>query len=281
MNDRKVNLEVFRTVEYFQQNNGVSFDDYERYRRFLTRKLQRVRKNKQIKFTTKMGGKNKVTKLRDVLEETRKDEKLKITPLHLHLYLLQSERAWSFAMQLKQDIQNDGVSNGVRRRHLVSRLKKSSFWAKKLVEVCKLVGNENSIKESEAYEAVMTGTYLVETADLVQAFEYFSRATKLFVDLIAAKPKQAELLNRRKLNAEFLLLYTKRYVETEPSVAAVGVAEIGLKLNFLDLDSNREEEEEGPVQQQQQQQQQESPLPSTKAREKGWFSSWFQQQQQH
>lgn len=53
---------------------------------------------------------------------------------YLHLYVYESERAWSFAMELKQESANSMDTR--QRHHVVKRLKKASQYAQQLYTLC-------------------------------------------------------------------------------------------------------------------------------------------------
>lgn len=50
----------------------------------------------------------------------------------IHVPLMMAERAWSFAMQLRQEANTEPR----KKFHLVNRLKKACFYALKLQELC-------------------------------------------------------------------------------------------------------------------------------------------------
>lgn len=60
---------------------------------------------------------------------------------HLYLLLYNAERAWGYAMQLKEDDNLDKAENGDDANtrikfHLTGRLRKASEWSQRLVAVC-------------------------------------------------------------------------------------------------------------------------------------------------
>jgi len=122
---------VLETIKAAQEKNGLRHHDYLRYRQYCTRKLRRLRSGKQIKLTQGRGRRyvqKNVTP--DIVTEER----------HLHLPLFNAERAWSYAMQLKQD---DQVEDNPRLRfHLMKRLRRATTWAAQLRDLCRECADE-------------------------------------------------------------------------------------------------------------------------------------------
>lgn len=60
---------------------------------------------------------------------------------HLYLPLYNAERAWSYAMQLKEDDNLEKAENGDEANtrikfHLTARLRKAADWSERLVTIC-------------------------------------------------------------------------------------------------------------------------------------------------
>lgn len=84
-------LPVLETVKAAQLQNGLRHRDFQRYRQYCSRRLQRVRKS--VKFTH---GKGKTYIGKKVDAETATEARFLYIPLY------NAERAWSYAMQLKE-----------------------------------------------------------------------------------------------------------------------------------------------------------------------------------
>lgn len=55
-------------------------------------------------------------------------------PRYLHLFIYESERAWAFAMELKQESANSMDTR--QRHHLVKRLKRAAKHSQALYDIC-------------------------------------------------------------------------------------------------------------------------------------------------
>lgn len=112
-------------IKEAQQQHGLRHGDYQRYRGYCTRRIRRLRK--ALKFPQ---GDKRHFKRRDItigqLTGKRADERF------IHIPLISAERAWAYAMQLKQE------SNTEQRKrfHLVSKLRKACSYALQLQELC-------------------------------------------------------------------------------------------------------------------------------------------------
>merc|ERR1719515_552957 len=89
----KASLGLHAALREARQRNGLKHADYGRYRQYSTRRPRRLRK--ALKFSN---GKGKY-----VGRELTPDLPTAEEPRFLLLPLLQSERAWGHAMQIKQD----------------------------------------------------------------------------------------------------------------------------------------------------------------------------------
>ena len=94
---------VLETVKAAQLQNGLRHRDFQRYRQYCARRLRRIRKS--VKF---MHGKGKQFINKKVNAETATENRL------LYLPLYNAERAWGYAMQLKED---DNLAPCVSCRH--------------------------------------------------------------------------------------------------------------------------------------------------------------------
>ncbi|XP_037293613.1 signal recognition particle subunit SRP68 isoform X2 [Manduca sexta] len=118
-------LEIFRITKDSQQQHGLRHADYQRYRGYCSRRLRRLRKVLKIPQ-----GDRRHYRRRDVttthLTGTNAENRL------LYIPLLQAERAWAHAMQLRQEANTEPR----KKFHLVSRLKKAYSHAQMLLQLC-------------------------------------------------------------------------------------------------------------------------------------------------
>ena len=120
-------VQVLRLIKDAQAQHGLRHGDYQRYRGYCTRRIERLRK-----FLKLPQGEKRHYKKRDVLvsfiEGQGADRR------YLHIPLMLAERAWAYAMQLRQE------SNTEPRKkfHLISKLRKASGYALQLQELCQV-----------------------------------------------------------------------------------------------------------------------------------------------
>lgn len=116
---------VLRLIRDWQQQHGIRFGDYQRYRGYCTRRLGRLRKVLKLPQADK-----RHFKKRDVTTGHLTGPKADIR--YLHVPLMMAERAWAFAMALRQESNTEPR----KRFHLINKLRKSCFYALQLQELC-------------------------------------------------------------------------------------------------------------------------------------------------
>ena len=162
-------LHIHATVAQLQQLNGLRHSDFEQYRRYTTRRLRRIRK--ALPNFNHGRGRNFVP--REVTEEDVKgDFNCLLIPL------LNAERAWSYAMQLKQAIARGGGHAAVTN-HLLRRLSKAVKWSGLLESLCAACADERTGLEANAYAAWMAGNLHLEREAWAQALDRFTTAHQI------------------------------------------------------------------------------------------------------
>ena len=141
-------------MKSWQLQNGMRQSDYQRYRRLCSVKIQRIRKrigflNKRGKFYQKMS-----FSVSNVIDAES-----------LFYPLLNAERAWAYANELKEEMNE--TRNLRIRYHLVSRMKKACSWAETLMNLCHQLADDRTALESDAYYYFMKGNERMELADWV------------------------------------------------------------------------------------------------------------------
>ncbi|EDV27923.1 uncharacterized protein TRIADDRAFT_52953 [Trichoplax adhaerens] len=141
----KVPLEVLLVIKNAQNQHGLRHGDYQRYRKKA--------------ITTEIASK-------DVR--------------YLYLPLMCAERAWSYAMELKQ-LSNTEIR---KRFHLIRRMKKAVYYAKMLHELSDDEGYDARTKlEAQAYYSWMAANLNFELQLWDKSYELFSRAKKIYEEL--------------------------------------------------------------------------------------------------
>ncbi|OWZ05241.1 Signal recognition particle, partial [Phytophthora megakarya] len=186
-----LSVPILETVKAAQLQNGLRHRDFQRYRQYCTRRLRRIRKS--VKFTH---GKGKQFVNKKVDAETATENRL------LYLPLYNAERAWGYAMQLKEDDNLDKSENGDDANsrikfHLNGRLRKAAEWSQKLAEICATRADARTSLEAEAYAAYMAGNLAFHREEHVAALEKFNTARRIYADLSqVGTSSQKELFSR-------------------------------------------------------------------------------------
>ena len=147
-----------------------------------------------------------------------KDEKF------LYLPLIQAERAWGYAMQLKQE------SNTEPRKkfHLISRLRKAVSHALHLEYICQSPLCDARTKlEAQAYAAWTQGSLFFELQDWKQASEKLLLSQTIYEKLASA------------LNEEEQVLYKQRVEELNPNLryCAYNIGDSSAQQDLLNMRS--------------------------------------------
>ncbi|XP_063708328.1 signal recognition particle subunit SRP68 [Culicoides brevitarsis] len=183
-------IEVLCMIKKSQQQHGLRHGDYQRYRGYCSRRVKRLRKTLHLPQ-----GDRRHYKKKDVtvahLEGKGADERF------VHIPLILAERAWAYAMQLRQE------SNTEPRKkfHLVSKLKKAVVYAHQLQDLCNTDAFDARSKlECEAYVAWMEGSLKFELGAWREAAENLKKAQLVYQNLIQALPEEEQIIYKAKVD---------------------------------------------------------------------------------
>ncbi|CAK1547076.1 unnamed protein product [Leptosia nina] len=185
-----LSLEIFRIIKDAQQQHGLRHGDYQRYRGYCSRRIRRLRKVLKIPQ-----GDRRHYRRRDItsshLTSANSENRLLCVPL------LQAERAWAHAMQLRQEANTEPR----KKFHLISRLKKACSHAHILLQLCEESGvcDARTQLEAGAYAAWLSGALLVELQQWRPAAESLKRAQIVLEKLCAALPEDERLVYKQKV----------------------------------------------------------------------------------
>ncbi|EGD75011.1 hypothetical protein PTSG_07235 [Salpingoeca rosetta] len=169
-----------------QRQHGLRHGDFQRYRKFCTRRMHRVRKN--LKFTQ---GKRKFVQTRVGLKQVQKAVNF------LEIPVLSAERAWAYFREDKQ------LSKQETRKlhHAGRRLRKAITWAD---EVVRLVSKSKAFDSLTALEAQAYADWLhaltaFESKQWKDAESLFSRAKQTYTQLLklAASDEEEKIYERK------------------------------------------------------------------------------------
>ncbi|XP_043469579.1 signal recognition particle subunit SRP68 [Leptopilina heterotoma] len=182
---KEYSLEILKIIKEAQQQHGLRHSDYQRYRGYCSRRLRRLRK--VLKMPQ---GDRRHFKRRDVNSGMVSDDKF------LQVPLVMAERAWSYAMQLRQE------SNTEPRKkfHLTSRLRKASTYSLQLQELIESVNCSARTKlEAQAYVAWIHGSLHFELELWNSAMENLKKAQVVYENLAAALPEMEQIIYKARV----------------------------------------------------------------------------------
>ncbi|XP_063816631.1 signal recognition particle subunit SRP68 [Pseudophryne corroboree] len=177
-------LEILQIIKESQQQHGMRHGDFQRYRGYCSRRLRRLRKT----LSFKMGNRHKFTG-KKVTAEMLSDNR------YLLLILMDAERAWSYAMQLKMEANTEPR----KRFHLLSRLRKAVKHGEELERLCDSDRVDAKTKlEAQAYSAYLSGMLQFEQQKWEEAMKAFNKCKTIYEKLASAfTEEQAVLYNQR------------------------------------------------------------------------------------
>lgn len=177
-------LEALKVIKESQQQHGLRHMDYQRYRSYCSRRVRRVRKTLHVQC-----GQRKYQK-RDLTEDDLTDSKILLIPL------FQAERAWSYAMQLKQEANTEPR----KRFHLLNRLRKAIRHANQLEKLSQSTKCDARTKlEAQGYQALMQGLFNFEMQKWKESLENFIYAKNIYEKLsLALKGDDSQIYYNQK-----------------------------------------------------------------------------------
>ncbi|XP_044777706.1 signal recognition particle subunit SRP68 isoform X2 [Neomonachus schauinslandi] len=200
-----LSLEILQIIKESQQQHGLRHGDFQRYRGYCSRRQRRLRKT----LNFKMGNRHKFTG-KKITEDLLTDNR------YLLLVLMDAERAWSYAMQLKQEANTEPR----KRFHLLSRLRKAVKHAEELERLCESNRVDAKTKlEAQAYTAYLSGMLRFEHQEWKAAIEAFNKCKTIYEKLASA------------FTEEQAVLYNQRVEEISPNIryCAYNIGEQGAK----------------------------------------------------
>jgi len=217
--NKKFSLEILSTIKKYQMTNGVRFSDYDRYSKYCTNRMQRIRKKVNFHYGAKF-------KLKQVIPEIINDARF------LELILLCCERAWSQSMSLKEV---DPYTYPRAKHHAASRLRKAIKWSQHLVLLCTARADQRTILESESYSSWLFANELLEHEEYNLALENLLKAKNIYSDLAKSKvPEQQRTLYLERLNElEPSIRYCKFRISQEGGLDPEHVMKLKLEADSI------------------------------------------------
>eukprot|EP00468_Gymnochlora_sp_CCMP2014_P009611 CAMPEP_0167759566 /NCGR_PEP_ID=MMETSP0110_2-20121227/11097_1 /TAXON_ID=629695 /ORGANISM="Gymnochlora sp., Strain CCMP2014" /LENGTH=611 /DNA_ID=CAMNT_0007645971 /DNA_START=11 /DNA_END=1846 /DNA_ORIENTATION=+ len=235
---KEINLSILTTIKDSQSQHGLRHDDYMRYRQYCCRRLRRIRKS--VKF---LHGKTHYKKKKLDVRHIENERVLSIP-------LLNAERAWSYAMELKKALQKEDESR--KQHHLLRRLKRAVKSSNELLELSRAVGNARTQVEAEVYASWMEGNEHIERSRWLEALASHVRSKTLCDRLARCSDLQSEerckeIVQQLNVSIRLSTYNVKRKLKSEEKVKALKArsANIEEKLitKFLELEKEHKERE--------------------------------------
>jgi signal recognition particle subunit SRP68 len=176
-----LSLPIFSIVSLAQRQHGLRHNDYQRYRQYCTRRLNRLRKSLHF-----MNGKQRFLK-KEVTADKVVDAR------YLEIVLMDAERAWSYAMQLRE------ATNPRQKFHLRGRIRKAVKQGSLLYSLC-ADGRCDARTELEAtaYFEWIRGVAAFEFSEWKDSMLHLQQSEVLYEKLMKICDKdQQELLEQR------------------------------------------------------------------------------------
>jgi hypothetical protein len=184
--EAKLSLDVLALTKQMQLANGLRHENYSHYSAYCSRRLRRIRTSTKL-----VCGKPRQYVARPVRAVDVTDARCLTVPL------LCAERAWSFAMQLKQDNAEDRGNVSRQRFHAIKRLKKAAKWARDFKELVDLCADDQTKLEAEAYASWMSGNARLEAEDFAAALDDFVAAETIYTHLAEATVRHRSLFQTK------------------------------------------------------------------------------------
>ncbi|KAF6032509.1 Srp68 [Bugula neritina] len=180
--------DVLSVIKESQLQHGLRHEDYQRYRSYCSRRLRRIRKCVNLvqgvrqRFVQKRLAADQVTDVRC-----------------LYIPLVEAERCWSYAMQLKREaIEQEDPR---KRYHMLNKLRKAEQYALELSTLCEQVPVDARTKlEVQAYHEWMSGTLQFELKkDWRLAMELLTKAKLIYEKMSSAVSGDAVMTYKQKV----------------------------------------------------------------------------------
>eukprot|EP00397_Hematodinium_sp_SG-2012_P041294 GEMP01045440.1.p1 GENE.GEMP01045440.1~~GEMP01045440.1.p1 ORF type:complete len:539 (+),score=127.33 GEMP01045440.1:30-1619(+) len=181
-------LAVIKTQRY---QNGLRHNDHHRYRSYCTRRLRRLRVVLKFKYGK---GRYKPNPFPEDFE----------CPKLLEILLVNAERCWAFAMQLKADSAAAPQPNARWRQHLIGRLTKARQWAAQLQQVSEVHCDVRTQQEAKAYSVYMDAIWRLEREEYAEALDALSTAKAHYdrLGVACSDPKEQQVYKEIVLEME-------------------------------------------------------------------------------
>jgi signal recognition particle subunit SRP68 len=185
----QIKLDILIATSSMQNQNGIRQNDFHRYSRFCSKKINKLRK--LYKLTQ---GKRKFNKILISSQEVVDNKVLLIG-------LLESERRWAKGMNLRQQLTNIGQDVKKLRYNITKKFKRSSQEAKKVFDICKKISDMQTILEAEAYFSLMEANYLIFKRKFGESLSLLKRSANIYENISKLKDTIESISYKDKINS--------------------------------------------------------------------------------
>ena len=198
MQQKLCTLYLFETIYQTRKDNGLSENDYEWYRKYCTRRINRIHKILKKKYGSTLTQDETASKGYKFITAEHVDKDCRF----LLLLLMNIERAWTYAIQLKNENNEENAPRKVH--HLIRRLNKASIFSGQLLSLCYNKCDDFTCLEAEAYASWINCHTLVQKSEWIQACTQLEKSKAIFEKLVEiSSPELNDFLGKMKeeLNA--------------------------------------------------------------------------------
>lgn len=187
--NKSLSLGILADVTTSQSSHGLKHSDYARYRAYCTRRLARLR-------SATATSNKQVTQNHRYAQHVITSEDALANPRALVIPLVQAERDWAFAMDVKRT-QPAGPARARRRVH--AKLTRAVQHSATLSALCRQVADETTVLEAEAYASAMQAALALEREQWSSALAAFELAHKIYAGMAGVRTgtSAAALFERR------------------------------------------------------------------------------------
>lgn len=187
---KEVTLSILSDVTAAQSAHGLKHSDYERYRKYCTRRLARIRSatatSSKHPSQTRRYAPQEITR-----EDVQRDARFLTIPLVL------AERDWAFAMHVKR---TKAGGEARARRRVNAKLLRAIAHANTLSTLCRDAGDEHTVLEAEAYAKGMQAALALEHEAMPSALQAFEVVQKIYTGMAGLRSGTSDAaLYERKL----------------------------------------------------------------------------------
>jgi len=170
----KIRVAVHSSIESMHNAHGLRHDDHKQYHEYCTRRLSRLRHNREVRKELVHSGtyvagektRRHAYCSRDLPEDVNHEN-------ILFVVLVDAERAWAHSSELRALVHEQLPKNhekakaapGKIRQHALRRLRRAKQLAIRFEELCEQFGDETTQEEAKAYASWMRGNYALEVSD--------------------------------------------------------------------------------------------------------------------